>query len=641
VISSRRLLRQFSRACTAAARLTSRPPGDSDHQRQLQVQAAETRLLYENASTGVVATILIASLLAYEQRSIVSGFVVSLWLLYMLLTSAARFLLVRRYWRVSPSDTDIGRWNVAFVAGAAMAAAGWGAAAIVLYPPARPLNETFLVFVVGGVMLGAASLLAARPEAFLTFLLPTGLLTALGLASVGDEDHLVMGFLAALFTVATVATTWRFHLMIKSSLRLRFENQNLIEGLETAKNHAEALNRELELRVSDRTAKLVEADQRKDEFLATLAHELRNPLAPIRFALETLKAGTPPASAARAREVIDRQIRQLVRLVDDLLDVSRITANKIHLSREPHELARLMATAVESIMPLATAADQKLDVRMPSTSIRVDGDGVRLVQIFANVLNNAVKFTPPGGNIWFTADQQSNEAVVRIRDTGIGIAPDLLPRVFDMFQQAEPILERSVGGLGIGLTLTRRLVEMHEGRIAISSPGPGQGTEVEIRLPITPAQDAKAVAAGPSIVAVEHNLRVLIVEDNLDAAGMLELVVSQLGHVTKVAHDGATAITIATQFAPDVVLLDIGLPVMNGYAVVRALRELPQFTNIHIAAVTGWGQEEDRRKAREAGFDSHFTKPLSPEVLHDLLTTIEHRLMLGTKRGEHATNPPY
>jgi signal transduction histidine kinase/ActR/RegA family two-component response regulator len=641
VISSRRLLRQFSRACAAAARLTSRPPGDSDHQRQLQVQAAETRLLYENASTGVVATILIASLLAYEQRSIVSGFVVSLWLLYMLLTSAARFLLVRRYWRVSPSDTDIGRWNVAFVAGAAMAAAGWGAAAIVLYPPARPLNETFLVFVVGGVMLGAASLLAARPEAFLTFLLPTGLLTALGLASVGDEDHLVMGFLAALFTVATVATTWRFHLMIKSSLRLRFENQNLIEGLEIAKNHAEALNRELELRVSDRTAKLVEADQRKDEFLATLAHELRNPLAPIRFALETLKAGTPPASAARAREVIDRQIRQLVRLVDDLLDVSRITANKIHLSREPHELARLMATAVESIMPLATAADQKLDVRMPSTLIRVDGDGVRLVQIFANVLNNAVKFTPPGGNIWFTADQQSNEAVVRIRDTGIGIAPDLLPRVFDMFQQAEPILERSVGGLGIGLTLTRRLVEMHEGRIAISSPGPGQGTEVEIRLPITPAQDAKAVAAGPSIVAVERNLRVLIVEDNLDAAGMLELVVSQLGHVTKVAHDGATAITIATQFAPDVVLLDIGLPVMNGYAVVRALRELPQFTNIHIAAVTGWGQEEDRRKAREAGFDSHFTKPLSPEVLHDLLTTIEHRLMLGTKRGEHATNPPY
>jgi signal transduction histidine kinase/ActR/RegA family two-component response regulator len=643
VINFRRLLRQFSRPCPAGAPgVISRPPGGGeDHQRQVQVQATETRLLYENASVGIAATIVIASLLAYEQRFIVSPFVVSLWFLYMVLTSAARFVLVRRFWRVSPSDTDIGRWNVAFVAGAAMGAAGWGAAAIVLYSPARPLNETFLVFVVGGVMLGGASLLAARPEAFLTFLLPSGLLTALRLASVGDEDHLMMGFLAALFTVATVATTWRFHLTIESSLRLRFENHDLIASLQTAKSHAEALNRELELRVSDRTAKLVEADQRKDEFLATLAHELRNPLAPIRFALETLKTGTPPASAARAREVIHRQVRQLVRLVDDLLDVSRITANKIHLNREPQDLAHLMATAVESILPLATAADQKLEVRMPSTPIRVDGDGVRLVQIFANVLNNAVKFTPPGGTISFTADQQSNEAVVRIRDTGIGIAPDLLPRVFDMFQQAEPVLERSVGGLGIGLTLARRLVEMHEGRIAISSPGPGQGTEVEIRLPITPAQDAKAAAAGPSTVAVGRNLRVLIVEDNLDAAEMLELVVSQLGHVTKVAHDGATAITIATQFAPDVVLLDIGLPVMNGYAVVRALRELPQFTNIHIAAVTGWGQEEDRRKAREAGFDSHFTKPLSPEVLHDLLTTIEHRVMLEAERGEQAMNPPY
>ena len=219
-----------------------------------------------------------------------------------------------------------------------------------------------------------------------------------------------------------------------------------------------------------------EADQRKDEFLATLAHELRNPLAPIRFALETLKAGAPPATAARARDVIDRQVRQLVRLVDDLLDVSRITANKIQLRREPHDLARLMATAVESIMPLAAAAEHTAGrAALPSPPIRVDGDGARLVQIFANVLNNAVKFTPRGGQIWFTADQQSDEAVVRIRDTGIGIAPDVLPRVFDMFQQAEPILERSSGGLGIGLTLARRLVEMHEGRIAISSRGPRPG----------------------------------------------------------------------------------------------------------------------------------------------------------------------
>jgi signal transduction histidine kinase/ActR/RegA family two-component response regulator len=597
--------------------------------RQPQVLAAATRLLYENAPIGIVATIIIASLLAYAQWTVVSHVVVSVWFLFMLLASAARFLVVRAYWRVSPSDTDNEGWNLAFLVGAAMAAAGWGAAAIMLYSPTRPMNEAFLVFVVGGVMLGGASLLAARLGVFLTFLLPVGLVTALRLAIVGDQDHLMMGFLAALFTAATVATTWRFHRLIESSFKLRFDNDDLIQSLQMAKDQAEALNRDLELRVRDRTAKLVEADQRKDEFLATLAHELRNPLAPIRFALENLKA-SPPATAAHAREVIDRQVRQLVRLVDDLLDVSRITANKIHLRREPHDLARLMAMAVESIMPLATAAGHQLDVGMPSTPIWVDGDGARLVQVFANVLNNAVKFTPPGGRIRFAADLQSPEAVVRISDTGMGIAPDVLPQVFDLFQQGEPSLERSIGGLGIGLTLARRLIEMHHGHITISSPGPGYGTEVKIRLPITAVESAKTITVKPPIVASTRNLRVLIVEDNFDAAEMLELAISGLGHVTKVAHDGATAIALAPQFQPDVIFLDIGLPVMNGYAVIRTLRALPEFSRVYIAAVTGWGQEEDRRKAREAGFDSHFTKPLSPEMVEELLTTLAHQMDSGT-----------
>jgi signal transduction histidine kinase/ActR/RegA family two-component response regulator len=611
----------------------SRPfPAD---RRQRQVHAAETRLLYDNARTGIVATIVIAALLAYAQWNVKPRSVVLAWLLYVLLVSAARYRLVRRYWRASPTDTDSRHWSMAFAVGAAMAAAGWVAAAIALYAPTRPMNEAFLVFVVGGVMLGGASLLAARPEAFLTFLLPTGLVTTLRLASEGDEGHLMMGFLTAVFTAATLTTTWRFHRVIESSFKLRFDNQDLIESLQSAKNRAEALNRELEQRVSDRTAKLVEADRRKDEFLATLAHELRNPLAPIRFALENLKLGTSATTAVRAREVIERQVRQLVRLVDDLLDVSRITANKIQLRRESHELARLMESAVESIMPLATAAEQTLDARLPSTPIHVYGDSTRLVQIFANILNNAVKFTPRGGHIWFTADQQSGEAVVRIHDTGIGIASDALPRVFDMFQQAEPTLERSVGGLGIGLTLARRLVEMHEGRIDIRSPGPGEGTEVEIRLPIRAAQDGEVVADEQPAVAVRHNLRVLIVEDNVDAAEMLDMAVSHLGHVTTVAHDGATAVAIARQFAPDVIFLDIGLPVMNGYAVARALRDLPELSHVYIAAVTGWGQEEDRRKAREAGFDSHFTKPLSPAVLEDVLGALAQRIV--SRRDESST----
>ena len=600
--------------------------GRESDQRQAQVRAEQIRLLYENAVTGIGAALIVATLLAYCQWDVIPHVVVSMWLLYVVVVSAARLLLVRGYWRASPSVTESRGWGVAFAVGAGIAAAGWAAAGIMLYPPAQPTNQILLVFVLGGIMLGGASLLAARPEAFLTFLLPTGLLPAIRLASEGDEEHLTMGLLAAVFTVATLSTTWRFHMTIESSLRLRFENQDLVESLQVAKNQTDQLNRDLELRVGERTAKLREADQRKDEFLATLAHELRNPLAPIRFAVEGLKTGAPPDMAARAHDVIERQVGQLVRLVDDLLDVSRITANKIHLRREPHALARLMTIAVESIMPLARAADHQIEVALPPPSVLVDGDGTRLVQVFANVLNNAVKFTPPGGHVWFTADLRSHEAVVRIRDTGIGIAPDILPRVFDMFQQAAPILERSSGGLGIGLSLARRLVEMHGGQVDIRSRGTGQGTEVEIRLPIATAADGTVIGAEPPALATTRSLRVLIVDDNLDAAEMLDVAVSSQGHTTRLAHDGATALTAAAEFAPDVILLDIGLPVMNGYAVARTLRSQPQFTHVHIAAVTGWGQEEDRRKAREAGFDSHFTKPLSPSALDDLLNTIAHRL---------------
>ena len=593
----------------------------AEDQRTRQVRAAETRLLFENATTGTAVTVVIASVLAYAYWSVGPRVIVAGWLVFMLLVSVARLVVVHRYWRAPATDLESGRWNAAFVVGAAMAAIGWGGGAILLYPSARPMNEILLVFAVGGVMLGGASTLAARPEAFLTFLLPTGVFTSLRLATVGDEGHLMMGLLGAVFTVAVVLTSWRFHLAIETSFRLRFANQDLIESLQIAKSDADALNRELELRVRDRTAKLIEQDQLKDEFLATLAHELRNPHAALRFAQEVMKGDSARANAARAGDVIERQVGQLVRLVDDLLDVSRITANKIQLRRESLDLGSLMTTAIESITPIAAATGHTVHVELPSAPVRINGDSARLLQVFANVLHNAVKFTPPGGDIWFSATQQSDEAVVRIRDTGAGIAPEVLPRVFDMFHQAEPVLERSTSGLGIGLTLARRLVEMHEGQIEVRSPGTGQGTEVEIRLPTTAVPAATAPADQPP-GASGRNLRVLIVEDNLDAAAMLELAVSHLGHVTKLAHDGAAAITAATEFAPDVILLDIGLPVMNGYAVAQTLRGMPEFNHVHIAAVTGWGQDEDRQKAREAGCDSHFTKPLGPAMLEDLLATI-------------------
>jgi PAS domain S-box-containing protein len=369
---------------------------------------------------------------------------------------------------------------------------------------------------------------------------------------------------------------------------------------------------------------VVETNQRKDEFLATLAHELRNPLAPIRFALDGLKTGVlPPSHSEHARDIIERQVTQLVRLVEDLLDASRITTNKIRLRREPVPLADLMRTAVEGAAPLAHAAEHRLAVELPPSTLWIDADPARLVQVFMNVLNNAVKFTPRGGRISFTAAGHDHEAIVRICDTGVGIAPDALPHLFEMFHQEGRILERSTGGLGIGLTLARRLIEMHDGTIEVRSEGVGKGTDVEIRLPTTATrrtltgQGEFAIGDGPG-----RSLRVEIVDDNADAAEMLDLLVSGLGHTTKLAHDGLSALQLAESFAPDVILLDIGLPIMNGYDVAREVRRRPALRNVHLAAMTGWGQAEDRHRAREAGFDTHFTKPASVSALQELLAAV-------------------
>jgi PAS domain S-box-containing protein len=365
---------------------------------------------------------------------------------------------------------------------------------------------------------------------------------------------------------------------------------------------------------------LAAANQRKDEFLATLGHELRNPLAPIRYAMELWKPDVPPAALAQARDVIERQMTQLVRLVDDLLDASRMTTNKIRLRREPVRLADLMEMAVECAAPLASAADHHLDVDLPPATVWINGDAARLVQTFSNVLNNAVKFTPRGGRISFTADVQGNEAVVRVHDTGIGIAPEALPHLFEMFHQEGNILDRSTGGLGVGLSLAHQLIEMHGGRIEVRSEGLGKGTDVTINLPMTTARHVEPHQAEPATPAIGRPLRVEIVDDNVDAAEMLGRFVSGLGHTTKLAHDGLSALNVADTFAPDVILLDIGLPMMNGYEVAQEVRRRPALHHVYLAALTGWGQAEDRRRAREAGFDSHFTKPASLAAVEDLLS---------------------
>ena len=400
------------------------------------------------------------------------------------------------------------------------------------------------------------------------------------------------------------------------------EQRFIVEG-ELLQVIGDALLRESHrTRLYEETAEQLQAAAvAKDEFLAMLAHELRNPLAPIRFALEMLKRQGEPATA-RMREVMERQVAQLVRLVDDLLDASRVTSNKIRLRVERVTLAGLMRAAVESVRPSLEAAEHHLTVSEPAGDVWLDADPTRLIQVFTNLLNNAIKFTPRGGSISFVGETTDGEAVVRVRDTGIGIPAESLLAVFNMFHQVHHSVHRSIGGLGIGLTLVKRLVEMHGGRIQVFSPGVGQGTEFVTRLPLAfpPAPDVGAAEA--EAAHAPESLRVLIVDDSIDSAEMLRAFVGLIGHETFVAHDGPAALAAVEAFAPHVVFLDIGMPGMNGYDVARRLRDSGH-ERIYLAAVTGWGQQEDRHRAREAGFNFHLTKPVEPAVVRKILTTLQ------------------
>ncbi len=360
-----------------------------------------------------------------------------------------------------------------------------------------------------------------------------------------------------------------------------------------------------------RADELAEADRRKDEFLAVLSHELRNPLAPIRNAVELLRGGE--AGRGRARDVIERQVAQLSRLVDDLLDVSRITRGKVTLRRERVSLSEVVARAVETVRPLIDARGHSLMVRVDAEPPRLDADPTRLEQVVANLLNNAAKYTGERGHITVRAGREGGEAVVRVRDTGAGIPADVLPHVFDLFRQADRTLDRSEGGLGIGLTLVKRLAELHGGRVEAHSDGPGRGSEFVVRLPLSagPAPPAPPPAPRPAPAA----RRVLVVDDNADAADTLAALLHGRGHAVRVARDGDAALLAAREFGPEVVLLDIGLPGMDGYAVARALRAAPGGGGLRLVALTGYGRDEDRRRSSEAGFDEHLVKPVAPEVL--------------------------
>jgi PAS domain S-box-containing protein len=378
--------------------------------------------------------------------------------------------------------------------------------------------------------------------------------------------------------------------------------------------------------VQRRVHDLADADRQKNEFLAMLSHELRNPLAPMRNALHLMRLSVPEnGDLHAAHAMMERQLQHLVRLVDDLLDVSRIIRGKIDLRRERIDLRLAASRAVETAKPILDANGHVLDADLPEAAVWVMGDLVRLSQVISNLLTNAAKYTRTPSRIRLTLRREGGGASVSVVDPGEGIAPDLLPRIFDLFVQGDHALARSQGGLGIGLTLVKRLVEMHDGTVWVASEGPGRGSEFTVRLPVLPEPTEHAATRGPrrGAGASGPSRRVLVVDDNLDAADSIRKILDLYGHQVRAAYDGRTALTVAEDFHPEVVVLDIGLPGMDGYEVARRLRSMPATRSARIVAVTGYGQEEDRQRSREAGFDQHMTKPVDPDTLNSFVTAHE------------------
>jgi signal transduction histidine kinase len=367
-----------------------------------------------------------------------------------------------------------------------------------------------------------------------------------------------------------------------------------------------------------------ESDRRKDEFLAMLAHELRNPLAPILNAVHIMKLRADERETVdRMREIIEQQMRHITRLVDDLLDVSRITRGKIQLRSQSVDLASIVGQALDSTRPAIERRGQRLTLEFPDESLQIDADSTRIEQVIVNLLSNASKYTDPSGSIALTVKRSGGNAVISVKDSGIGITPELLPHVFDLFTQADHSLDRSEGGLGIGLTLVRSLVQMHGGEVEARSDGLGQGSEFIVRLPLArPFLESGLAPEAEPIATSGDSLRILIVDDNSHAAESLGIIVKLWHHDVRVAFDGIDALALAESYRPQVILLDIGLPGMDGYSVARSIRSRPELEGVRLVAMTGYGRDEDFQKSKSAGFDHHLVKPIDFTELQTLLGSI-------------------
>jgi signal transduction histidine kinase/ActR/RegA family two-component response regulator len=469
---------------------------------------------------------------------------------------------------------------------------------------------------------------------FAAFIVLCGTTHLMEIWTVWHPEYRLAGALKGLTGVVSVATTFALFKLMPQAMQLRSPAQLQQEvGARTAQ--LANLNEELRAQVDARDraeAQLQDRDQRKDEFLATLAHELRNPLAPIRHAVKILgEAEATPEQQRWGREVIDRQAHRMALLLDDLLEVTRITRGQLVLKKQRVTISSLITAAVETARPLIDSKELMLTVSQPPERIDLEADPLRLSQALSNLLTNAAKFTPRGGRIHLSVTQTATDVVIAVRDTGIGFEPTLAPRLFEMFTQAHDAMESAEGGLGIGLSLVKGLVQLHGGNVSAESGGKDLGAEFKILLPgslilETPAStSATSSDSGPPIT--ERRARILIADDNRDAADSLGMLLELAGHDVKVTHSGAAALAAGESYHPDVVILDIGMPDMSGYDIARAARQESWGKSAHLIALTGWGQAADKERAMAAGFDRHLVKPIDADILNALLeaTLLERR----------------
>ena len=606
------------------------------------MRAAQIRLLYSNATTGIVVTVLAAPILGYVQWGVIRRSIVLVWLVYMLLVTSARFVLARRYWRTSPSGIEDRWWGVAFAIGAGMAAAGWGTAGILLYPEGRGMNQIFLVFVLGGMMLGGASLLAARSEAFLAFLLPTGLLPAIRLLLEGDEEHLVMGLLALLFTGATLTTTWRFYRTIESSLELGFDNRDLVESLQIAKDHTDSLNRNLELRVRERTAELQESTERlreeirhreamEEELLRArkleslgvlaggIAHDFNNFLTIVRGSIEMIKMRLD--ADAPAQEMLEQSMSACQRAA--FLSSQLLTFAK---GGAPIRRIAPVAPLIRDAVALARAGSAvRIDLDVADDLWSAEVDTAQIGQVLHNIFLNAKQATKEHGVIEVRAENvtlHGNQNLgpgahvrVSIRDYGCGIAADILPFVFD------PYFTTKQSGSGLGLATAYAIVTKHGGRLSVDSTY-GEGAVFVVDLPASPDQAAAETPAAPRLPE-RGTGRVLVMDDEQPVRTLLLHVLAALGYEATSARDGAEAIDLyeAAQKAGrgfDAVVLDLTVSGgMGGVEAANKLRELDP--SAILIASSGYSNAPVMSSHRKYGFDDVLPKPWTVAQLSDVL----------------------